>query len=206
MTDPIIRRDIIQGEAPWKLAKAGKFSSSNAAVIMGGLTTDGLEKYIKKLAWERFTGTAAPDGFKSDAMQRGNDMEPESLDWYAFEKGHTLEAVGLVEHATIPNVCWSPDGLVIGKPWAVECKNPGYAAWMDTKRTGLVPSEYRWQCRWGIWVGGLDGMDYVSYRPETSGIVIACHVTESEKDQMAERVTLLEPRIAAWIEIIGNKA
>ncbi len=206
MIEPRIRLDITQGSDEWKLAKSGQFSSSNAATIMGGLTTDGLEKYIKRLAWERFTGTAAPDGFKSEAMQRGNDMENESVDWYAATKEVDIDRVGLVEHATIPNVCWSPDGLIVGTRRAIESKNPGFQAWMDTKKAMIVPSEYRWQCRWACWVGQLDDIDYISYRPETGGIVIRMTATQAERDQMAERVAVLEPRIAAWVQIIGNES
>ena len=38
-------------------------------------------------------------------------------------------SAGLVEHATIPNVSWSPDGLIEPKG-AIEAKNPLHKSWM----------------------------------------------------------------------------
>lgn len=208
MAEPIYHWNIAQGTDEWKALKAGKWSSSKAAVIMGGLDTSGLASLIEDLAWERVHGPIG-GGFKSAAMERGSEMEPESRDCYAFDRDVIVRECGFVEHAEIPNVGWSPDGLIgPAHRRAVEAKNPGHRAWMKVKKTGLIPSEYRWQCKWGMWVGQLDGLDFISYRPEAGLIVIAAEVSESEKQQMAERVALLEPKVQAWVELItdGSKA
>ena len=76
---------------------------------------------------------------------------------------------------------------------------------MEVKRTGKVPSEYRWQCRWAQWVGQLDGLDFIAYHPQAGGLIVPCEVTAIECEQMADRVALLEPKVAEWVEIIGNQ-
>lgn len=200
---PIIHRGIEQGTPEWFALRAGKFSASKAAVIMGGLDTAGLDAYIRDLAWERVYGPILDGGYKSSAMERGNAVEPEARDWYAFEKGIVVEQVSLVEHATIPNVVWSPDG-VFGRK-AIEAKSPLHKAWMDVLATGKVPSEYRWQCRWACWVGELEALDFVCYHPKPGGIIIPWETTESEKQQMAERVALLEPKVQAWVDKLNER-
>lgn len=203
MSGPVIHRDIEQGTDAWHSLRAGKWSASKAAIIMGGLDTAGLKSLIQDVAWERVYGPIG-GGFKSAAMDRGNELEPESRDWYAFERGRAVEQVGMVEHATIPNVSWSPDGLCEGAG-AIEAKNPLHKAWMEVKRTGKVPSEYRWQCRWAMWVGELEWLDFVAYHPQAGGLIVPCEVTASEKQEMTERVALLEPKVAEWIEILTNQ-
>lgn len=200
---PIIHRDIEQGSPEWRAIKAGKWSGSKAAVIMGGLDTSGLASLIKDIAWERIYGPIGGD-YKSPAMERGNEVEPEARDWYAQERGVVVEQIGFVEHATIPNVGWSPDGAFNELRNAIEAKCPLHKAWMEVKRTGKIPAEYRWQTKWGMWVGELEGEDFVAYHPLPGGLIVPCEVTESEKQQMEERVALLEPKVAYWMEVIGN--
>lgn len=199
---PIIHRDIVQGSDEWHAIRAGKWSASKAATIMGGLDTKGLADLIKDVAWERVFGPIG-GGFKSAAMERGNELEPEARDWYAFEKGVVVEQVGFVEHATIPNVGWSPDGLC--GAGAIEAKNPLHRAWMEVNRTRKIPAEYRWQARWAMWVGELEWLDFIVYHPAAGGIVIPAEVTESEKQQMAERVALLETRVADEVALLTER-
>jgi putative phage-type endonuclease len=200
---PVIHRGIEQGTPEWFALKAGQFSSSKAGVTMGGLDTKGLADYLQDLAWERVYGPVE-GGFKSKAMERGNEVEPEARDWYAFERGVAVEQVALVDHATLPNVCWSPDGLVEPRR-GIEAKSPLHKAWMAVKRSGDVPAEYRWQVRWAIWTGELDGLDFVAYHPRAGGLIVPCECSESEKQQMAERVALLEPKVQKWVDILNDK-
>lgn len=199
---PIIHRDIAQGTDEWHAIRAGKWSASKAATIMGGLDTKGLADLVKDVAWERVYGPIG-GGFKSAAMERGNELEPEARDWYAFEKGAVVEQVGFVEHATIANVGWSPDGL--SGAGAIEAKNPLHRAWMEVNRTRKIPAEYRWQARWAMWVGELEWLDFVVYHPAAGGIIIAAEVTEYEKQDMAERVALLETRVAEEVALLNER-
>lgn len=200
---PTIHRDIVQHSPQWYAIKAGKWSASNAATIMGGLDTSGLASLIKDIAWERVYGPTE-GGFQSKAMERGNELESEARDWYAFERDAVVAEVGFVEHGSIPVVGWSPDGLS-GDRHGIEAKCPLHKAWMEVKRTGKVPAEYRWQCRWAMWVGELESLDFIAYHPKAGGLIVPCEITESERSQMAERVSLLEPKVAEWVEILTDK-
>jgi hypothetical protein len=202
VNSPIYYPNIVQGSDEWRELKAGKWSASKAAVIMGGLDTGGLADLIQDIAWERCYGPIT-GGFKSKAMERGNEMEPESRDWYCFEKMVAVEEVGFVRHHALEHVGWSPDGL-IGAKGGIECKNPLHRGWMEVKRTGKIPSQYRWQTKWAFWVGQLDMLDFVAYDPRAGGLIIPATVTDEEKERMEERVDLLEGKVSKWIEIILN--
>jgi hypothetical protein len=76
---------------------------------------------------------------------------------------------------------------------------------MEVKRTGKIPAEYRWQTKWGMWVGELDSQDFLCDHPKAGLIIIPCEVTQGEKDAMAERVALLEPRVQEWIDILSER-
>lgn len=205
VTGPIYHDNIVQGTPEWHAIRAGKWSASKGAVIMGGLETSGLASYIKDLAWERVYGPTE-GGFKSAAMDRGHVIEPDARDWHAFTNDVVIEETGFVDHGRIPNLGWSPDGLFDTRKRAIEAKCPLHKAWMETKRTGKVPAEYRWQTRFGIFVGELDGLDFIAYHPQAGGLVVPCEITEADRDQIEARITLLEPKVQAWVEIITEQS
>lgn len=202
---PIYHFDIEQGADTWHAIRAGKWSASKAATIMGGLETKGLSDLIMDVAWGRIYGPTEAGGYKSAAMERGNNLEPDTRERYAFLTDHVIEECGFVEHASIPNVGWSPDGITPSRKHGIEAKNPLHKAYMEVKRTGRIPAEYRWQCKWAAWVGELDSLDFLCNHPAAGLIVIPSEVSESEKQQMAERVSILEPKVAAWIEILNER-
>lgn len=197
---PRIHRDFAQHSPEWYAIKAGKWSASNAATIMGGLDTSGLASLVKDIAWERVYGPTE-GGYQSPAMERGNILEAEAREFYAFATGCDVEQVGFVEHASVPHVGWSPDGIA-ARP--VEIKAPLHKAWMEVKRTGKVPAEYRWQCNWACWVGQYDGIDFVAYHPQASGLVIPFDFAPELAEQMQARVALLETKVAEWVSILTD--
>lgn len=204
---PTIRWDITQGTDQWLAARAGKWSSSKAAVIMGGPGTKGLDDLIKDIAWGRVFGPP-DDRFQSAAMHRGNEVEPEGREWYAFEKRVTVVEAGLVEHATVPNVIWSPDGLILDGDLligGIECKSLLHKGWMEAKRERAIPYAHRWQCRWGMWTGALEYLDAVIYHPLSGGLIMPCELKPEHVEQMTARVYELEVRVRDWVEILTDK-
>lgn len=188
-------------------ARAGFMTASKAAVVMGGLETEGLKKYVAQLAWERVYGPPEDEGYTSAAMERGIALEAEALEWYAFETGTALDQDPdrMIPHPTIPYVGASPDALRPDR--VIEVKNPLHFGWMECKRTGKVPSEYRWQVRWQMWCAGLSLADFVCYHPKAGGIIIPFELTDMEAAAMAERAPIVEARIVEWVELLeGRKA
>ncbi len=184
------------------LDRLGKLTASKAAVIMGKLDTSGLATYVKALAWERVYG-ARDEEYKSDAMQRGNDLEPSALDWYEFETAATLTRTpGFMQHPAIPYVGASPDALRDGM--TVQAKCPGHGAWMEVMRTREIPSEYRWQCRWEPWVAGVSRCEFFVWHPAAGGIIVPGIVTPEECEQMAERASVVDAMVQKWVAILTD--
>lgn len=201
---PAYHFDIDQGTPAWNAIRAGKWTASSAAKIMGSLTTAGLKDLIKDVAWGRVFGET-DSGFTSKAMDRGHEIEPEARDWFAFEHGASVEEVGFVEHSRIAHVGWSPDGLHANRTRGVEIKCLLHKAWMDVEESREIPSEYRWQAKFACWVGELDGLDFVVYHPRAGGIVIPTEITGSDKDQMEARISILEPMVQARIDRLQER-
>ncbi len=200
---PIYHFDIVQGTPEWDKIRAGKFSASKAAVIMGGLDTQGLKDYLGELAWGRVFGPT-DSGFKSEAMKRGNLVEPESREWYALTKDVLVEECGFVEHGSIPNLGWSPDGLFNKRRNGIEAKNPLHKAWMAVEETRKVPAEYRWQVKFACLVGALDGLDFVCYHPRAGGLIVGVELEPEEQERIEERIALLEPMVQKRVDRLSE--
>lgn len=204
MTFPTYHPGIVQGTPEWDAVRAGKWSASKGAVIMGGLDTGGLRDLILDLAWGRVYGPPE-GGYRSKVMERGHLVEPEARDWFAFTRDVSVEEVGFVEHATIPHCGWSPDGLFNERRNAIEAKCPLHKAWMHVQETGKVPAEYRWQCKFACFVGQLDGLTFVAYHPRAGGLMVDIEATEADKAQIEERLALLEPKVVSRVAILMGR-
>ena len=109
--------DVEQGSDAWFEARRGIPSASNFSVIMaqgkdGGESITRLE-YLRRLAGEIITGRLAEQTFKSSAMERGKEMEPEAIADYEARNKVTVQRIGLgINFAGLKQCCASPDGLV----------------------------------------------------------------------------------------------
>ena len=185
------------------LERLGKLTASKAGVIMGGLDTSGLATYVKALAWERVYG-ARDEEYRNAAMDRGNELESSALDWYEYQTGADIERTpGFVQHPTIPYVGCSPDALAADRTVQIKC--PLHGAWMETKRTMQVPSEYRWQCRWEMWVTGRTWCDFVTWHPVAGGLIVPISVAEAELQQMQERAAVVDAMVNKWVDILEDR-
>lgn len=191
------------------LERLGKLTASKAAIIMGKLDTSGLDGYVKDLAWERVNG-ARDEEYRNAAMDRGNELEPLALDWYeGISTGYQLiRTPGFMLHPTIAYVGASPDAIALDageRKLTVQTKCPLHRAWMETRRQWLVPSEYRWQCKWEMWVVGVQSCDFVTWHPVAGGLICIERVTPDECAAMAERAALVNERVIKWVEILEDK-
>lgn len=186
-------------------ARAGKMTASKAAVLMGGLETEGLKSYVMDLAWERVYGADDDESYQSEAMKRGQRVEADALAWYAFETDSVIDhdPDRTINHPSVPMVAASPDALRADR--VIEVKSPLHRAWMDVARTGQVPSAYRWQCRWQMWCAGVASCDFVAYHPQSGGIIVPFNIDDESIIAMIERVPIIEAKISAWIDVLTTR-
>lgn len=206
MSAPVYHPQITQNTPEWDAIRAGKWTASSGAKIMGGLETQGIKDLVKDLAWGRVFGKT-DRGYSGKSMERGHEIEPEAREAFAFAHDAEVEQVGFVEHGRIENFGWSPDGLHKQRRRGLEIKCLEHKAWIDFHESRAVPSEYRWQVKFACMVGQLDGLDFYVYHPLAGGIVVPVEIIAADKDQIEGRIALLEPRVQTLVDrLLERKA
>lgn len=108
--------DVAQGSDDWFTARLGIPTASVFGTIMSE-GSDGPSKtrteLLYRLAGEVITGTPAEETYKSKAMLRGKEMEPQAIADYTERTGELVRQVGFVTNFTGLLHCGcSPDALV----------------------------------------------------------------------------------------------
>ena len=103
--------NVEQGSEEWLRARLGVPTAScySKLITSQGKSSAQAEGYINELIGQRITGEI-PETFKSDAMERGNELEPQARAYYELVTDNNVEEVGLIINE-IGAGC-SPDGLV----------------------------------------------------------------------------------------------
>ncbi|NQE62908.1 lambda exonuclease family protein [Caulobacter sp. RHG1] len=157
---------IIQGTPEWKALRLGRVTASRVAdVLAKGKSGPSASRgnYAAQLISERLTGVAA-EGFKSAAMDWGNEKEAEARSLYEFLTEAEIAEVGFVDHPRIAMSGASPDGLV-GDDGLIEIKCPNTSTHIDTLISGTIPTKYQIQMNWQMACTGRAWCDFVSYDP-----------------------------------------
>ena len=155
--------DAEQGSSEWHQERSSLLTASNFKVAMStGATRQNL---LDSLAFQRRTGTVI-SGYKSAAMQRGNDIEPEARAWAAFELGKDIAEVGLATNSDFPELGASLDGLLPCGKVGAEFKAPLGHTHNRYLRQNRLPADYKWQVYGQMLVCDLDGVWFCSYHPD----------------------------------------
>jgi len=161
----MILHDCKQRGHTWRSLRAGRITGTAFRCMANG-TEAGREKLCQRIADERRHGYVAKEGFISEAMQRGIELEAEAREMFEIGMRGQIQEVGFVEMDDL--VGCSPDGFIVGWGSGIEIKCPakktherylkeGSKAWM---------SSYRWQVQGSMWVTRLERWYFVSYNPD----------------------------------------
>jgi hypothetical protein len=138
-----IYSDMIQGTEEWNKIRCGKFTASVVPKLFMGEKTKGYQDTIRRIAYERMTGQTA-ESFKSDWMQRGNDLEEIALKEYSDVTFSEVQRIGFVEVDEWRGC--SPDGMV-NDDGLVQVKSPKWNTFMDYKTIDDIDKDYIIQCQ-----------------------------------------------------------
>jgi len=187
--------EVTQGTDEWLAQRLGRLTSSRAyAAFKRNAPTkaDPLGKYSAKraqlvaaLAAERVSGMAAYEApFRTEAMTRGSELEPEALAAYEAATGFAMVKSGFWAHPELM-VGVSFDGHTEDFRRVAEVKCFWPAAHLELLEalsggaTGLaaVPEEYRYQVLHEVaWVPECEQVDFVAYAgqewPEASRLLV----------------------------------
>jgi putative phage-type endonuclease len=192
-----------QNSPEWFAARCGKVTASRIADVVAKTKT-GVSamrvNYMAELLAERLTGLPV-EGFKSEAMKWGSEVEPEARAAYEFYRNQTVAEVGFVLHPNIDQSGASPDGFV-GEDGLVEIKCPNTATHMDTLLGQSVPAKYINQMQWQMACTGRKWCDFASYDPRMPEH-LRLFVKRVDRDD--KRIKELETEVAGFLLEIAVK-
>jgi len=162
--------DVEQGTDEWLQARLGVPTASNYSKLITstGKPSTSAEKYINELIAQKITGQL-PETFKSDAMERGNELEEQARSYYEFMTDNEVEEVGLI--LNYDGAGCSPDGL-IGDDGGIEIKCPLASTHVGYLRAGKLPTAYVQQVQGCMYITGRKWWDFVSFHPEIESMII----------------------------------
>ncbi len=168
--------EVSQGSPEWLKCRLGKLTASDSQAI--ATAGKGLETLCIEKVAQRLTGKAE-EGFKSPAMQNGNDLEAEARNAYELETGNIVKQVGFCE--LDEDVGASPDGL-IGNDGLVEIKCKTDTVFVKELLSDEIDTAHVWQMQFQLWVTDRKWCDYAVYNPNFPKSLIIKRV---ERDEVA---------------------
>ena len=184
-----------QGTEEWLQARCGVPTASNFATAMGtGKTAD---SYLYKLAAEIITQEVVPM-YQNDAMQRGNDLEPDAAAEYEFTQDVVVEETSLWLWEGLGA---SPDRLV-GDDGLLEIKCPLAHTHVGYLDKGTLPSIYKAQVQGQMWITERQWCDFMSYHPAMPAMLIRVERDEKYIKEMAEKIFAFQVKLNKLVEKI----
>ncbi|HED4408758.1 TPA: YqaJ viral recombinase family protein [Pasteurella multocida] len=184
MIDNLITLDCKQGTEEWLVARLGIPTATGIKNIVtpNGQKSSGWVSYLAELVAESIEGVT--EGFKSQHMERGNELEPLARMAYEFATGNEVTQVGGVYLNDKKELMISPDGLIPNRQKGLEIKCPKMKTHIKYILEGGVPSEYIIQVQVAMWVTGYKSWDFVSYCPEYKKQTLYLHTANRDENLM----------------------
>lgn len=184
-----------QGTLEWLSLRSGVPTASKFSDVMAKGEGKTRKSYMYKLASEVVTGEPL-ESFKSAAMERGNIMEAEARDWYAFQSNADLHKVCFVRNGKMG--C-SPDSM-IGKDGLLEIKTHRgdlqIALLLDKQK---MPPEHKAQVQGQLMVAEREWCDFVSYWPKLPPFCIRVYRDESYIATMRTEIARFNEELDALV-------
>ncbi|KAA3503256.1 exonuclease [Rhizobium rhizogenes] len=191
--------DFEQGEEEWFRARMGIPTASKFATVMAKGEGKTRSEYMRKLAGEILTGEPQ-EAFSNAHTERGNVMEDEARQTYAFVENAELHRVGFIRNG---NRGASPDSLV-GKNGGLEIKTALPHIQIDRLERDRLPPEHKAQVHGNIWLSEREWWDFVSYWPKLPILTVRVYRDEDYIKTMADEVDQFNDELAALVERIRH--
>lgn len=195
--------DVEQGSPEWFACRLGLPTSSMFATVQASGRSGGesltRKTYLYKLAGERLTGEPA-DSYSNGDMQRGQAMEPQARERYAFEQDAEPQLVGFITNG--PKGC-SPDSL-IGSDGMLEIKTKAAHLHIEALLRDSFPPEHKAQCQGALWVAEREWIDLAIYWPKMPLIIRRAYRDEAYIAELASAVDRFNGELAEIVERVRS--
>lgn len=178
-----------QGSKEWHNARLGVATASRFKDIITpskGDKSTSYKGYMYELIAEKFT-KGKEDFFKSEWMERGNEIEPLARASYEFMHDVEVKQVGIMlnDNGTVGA---SPDGL-IGDVGGLEIKCPKPSTVVKYMLDGGLPLEYKPQVMGSLWISGREWWDFLAFHPSMDFYQIRVYRDEDYIKKMNQHIT-----------------
>lgn len=202
-----IAQHLESGEAnpDWLALRAGKFSGSDfnqyMAIVDKGKLSDTAETALHKKVLSGIGEVF--DSYKSESMERGNELEPLARQAYMCETFADVQEVGFVDWEQLRAGC-SPDGVIYGADGQIEkileIKCPEIVNYLRyAESASKIPALYKTQMQYNMLITGAKSCDFVAYHP---GMRLIIHTIDADAELQSEIVIALEKLNARYDEIL----
>ena len=192
------------GEAnpDWLALRAGKFTGSDFHQYLGIVKKElsdtaesNLYKKVLESLGEQFENP------KSDAMDRGTELEPVARAEYMGDTFNDVQEVAFVDWEKLRAGC-SPDGVIFGQKEEIvkilEIKCPEIKNYLKMAK-GKIPPVYTTQMQYNMLITGAKSCDFIIYHPDMRLVVLEVNADEQYQ---ADIITALEKLNARYDEIL----
>jgi hypothetical protein len=178
-----------QGSEEWHRARLGVATASRFKDIITPAKGDksaSYKGYMYELIAEKLI-KGKEDFFKSEWMERGNEIEPLARASYEFIHEVEVKQVGIMlnDEGTVGA---SPDGL-IGDDGGLEIKCPKPSTVVKYMLDGGLPLEYKPQVMGSLWISGREWWDFLAFHPSMDFYQIRVYRDEDYIKKMNQHIT-----------------
>lgn len=191
--------DFEQGEEEWFRARMGIPTASKFATVMAKGEGKTRSEYMRKLAGEILTGEPQ-EAFSNGHTDRGNAMEDEARQHYAFVEVAEIQRVGFIRNG---NKGASPDSLV-GNNGGLEIKTALPHIQIDRLERDRLPPEHKAQVQGNLWLSEREWWDFVSYWPKLPILTVRVYRDEEYIKTMADEIDRFNDELASLVERIRH--
>ena len=188
----------------WLAMRAGKFTGSDfnqyMPIVKKGELSDTAESNLYKKVLESLGYEF--DSIRSDAMERGNELEPMARAEYIEQTFNDVQEVAFVDWERLRAGC-SPDGVIYTGGEIVkiiEIKCPEIKNYLRMA-SGKIPPLYETQMQFNMLITGAKSCDFVIYHPDMR--LIVREINADEKFQ-ADIIIALEKLNTRYDEILNE--
>jgi len=199
MSEMVVFTDLEQGSEVWMRARLGIPTASNFSTVLAKGDGKTRGKYLRKLAGEILTGEPA-EQFSNIHTERGNAMEDEARETYAFINDAEIQRVGFIRNG---NRGASPDSLV-GTNGGLEIKTALPDIQIDRLERGRLPPEHRAQVQGNLWISEREWWDFVSYWPKLPILQVRVYRDEEFIRTLSDEINRFNDDLAVLVERIRN--
>lgn len=197
-----------QGSDSWHQVRTGILTASEFKHILTPklklAENEKTRQHVYEIAAQCINQYTEPSYF-GENMIRGHIDEVKARDHYS-EHYDPVEEIGFITRVIDGNTLgYSPDGIGVIGNFGIECKSRIQKYQLQTITTNEIPEEHIIQVQAGIFIAGLDYIDYVSYSGGMPMWVIKGEPIEQYQDAIAESAIKFYDKVNEKIEEYGNR-